>query len=115
MLRKLRTIIYHVSDLQKAKEWYTLVTGVRPYFDESFYVGFNIYGCELGLDPDTNEVISGTQSVAYWLVDDIEGCVKTFTNEGAKIISSIQAVGENIKVATLEDPFGNAIGLIEEN
>ncbi|MEO8108436.1 MAG: VOC family protein [Ginsengibacter sp.] len=115
MLRKLRTIIYHVNDLQKAKEWYTLVTGVNPYFDESYYVGFNIYGCELGLDPDASEVISGTQSVAYWLVDNIEESVKTFAKEGAKIISSIQVVGETIKVATLEDPFGNAIGLIEEN
>ncbi len=114
MLRKLRTIIYHVNDLQKAKEWYTLVTGITPYFDESYYVGFNIYSCELGLDPDTSQVTSGTQSVAHWLVDDIESCVKTFTEQGAKIISGIQEVGETIKVATLEDPFGNAIGLIEE-
>ncbi len=115
MLRKLRTIIYHVNDLQKAKEWYTLVTGIKPYFDESYYVGFNIYGCELGLDPDASEVSSGTKSVAYWLVDDIEASVKTFTAEGAKIISAVRVVGEYIKVATVEDPFGNAIGLIEEN
>ncbi len=114
MLRKLRTIIYHVNDLQRAKDWYTLVTGIKPYFDESYYVGFNIYGCELGLDPDLSEVISGTQSVAYWLVDDIEASVKTFTAEGAKIISAIQNVGGSVRVATVEDPFGNAIGLIEE-
>ena len=52
MFKKLRTVIYHVDDLQKAKEWYTKITGVSPYFDESFYTGFNISGCELGLDPD---------------------------------------------------------------
>ena len=114
MLRKLRTVIYHVKDLEKAKTWYTKVTGVQPYFDESFYVGFNIYGCELGLDPATDEVKGGTQSVAYWLVDDIEESIKNFTAENAKIIAPITDVGEGIKVATIEDPFGNCIGLIEE-
>lgn len=114
MFRKLRTVIYHVNDLQQAKAWYIKVTGIQPYFDESFYVGFNIYGCELGLDPATSEVKGGTQSVAYWLVDDIEESVKKLLAENAKIVAAITEVGEGIKVATIEDPFGNCIGLIEE-
>jgi len=52
MFKKLRTLIYHVDNLEKAKEWYKKITGINPYFDEPFYVGFNINGCELGLDPD---------------------------------------------------------------
>ena len=115
MFRKLRTVIYHVNDLQKAKKWYTLTTGISPYFEESFYVGFDINGCELGLDPATKEVKGGTQSVAYWLVDDIGESVENFTKHNAKIISPVTSVGEGIKVATIEDPFGNCIGLIEEN
>lgn len=114
MLRKLRTVIYHVNDLQKAKAWYTKVTGVQPYFDESYYVGFSIYGCELGLDPVMDEVKGGTQSVAYWLVDNIEECVKNFLAENAKIIVPVTDVGAGVKVATIGDPFGNCIGLIEE-
>ncbi|MEO8569170.1 MAG: VOC family protein [Ginsengibacter sp.] len=114
MFRKLRTVIYHVTDLQKAKEWYKLVTGISPYFDESFYVGFDINGCELGLDPSTEEVKGGTQSVAYWLVDNIEESIQKFTINDAKIISPVTSVGEGIKVATIQDPFGNCIGLIEE-
>ncbi len=114
MLRKLRTVIYHVNDLEKAKDWYTLVTGIQPYFVEGFYVGFNIYGCELGLDPSTEEVKGGTQSVAYWLVDNIEESVKNFTMHNATIVSPVAEVGEGIKVATIQDPFGNCIGLIEE-
>ncbi len=115
MLRKLRSVIYHVNDLQKAKEWYALVTGVQPYFVESYYVGFNIYGCELGLDPSTDEVKGGTQSVAYWLVDNIEESVEKFTKHEAKVISPVTEVGEGVKVATIQDPFGNCIGLIQEN
>lgn len=115
MLRKLRTVIYHVNDLQKAKAWYTKVTGIEPYFDESYYVGFSVYGCELGLDPVDQEVKGGTQAVAYWLVDDIEESVATFTKEDAKIVNPVTTVGEGIKVAVMQDPFGNCIGLIEEN
>jgi catechol 2,3-dioxygenase-like lactoylglutathione lyase family enzyme len=45
----LRTAIYHVRDLDRAKEWYGTVLGIRPYFEEPFYVGFDIGGFELGL------------------------------------------------------------------
>ncbi|MBX2934761.1 MAG: VOC family protein [Ferruginibacter sp.] len=116
MFKKLRTVIYHVSDLQKAKEWYTALTGIQPYFDEPFYVGFDINGFELGLDPDFDDVLErGTQAVAYWKVDDIGNTVKKFKKAGAVICSKVKEVGGGIKVATLVDPWGNAIGLIEEN
>ena len=115
MFKKLRTVIYHVSDLQKAKEWYTELTGIQPYFDEPFYVGFDINGYELGLDPDFEEVLErGTQAVAYWKVDDIDETVKKFSNAGAIVSSKIKEVGGGTKVATVVDPWGNAGGLIEE-
>ena len=72
MFKKLRTVIYYVADLQKAKEWYTEITGITPYFDEPFYAGFNINGCELGLDPDMAGVTRGNHNFVYWSVDDIE-------------------------------------------
>ena len=52
MFLGLRTVVYKVSDLGRAKAWYTKVLGIEPYFDEPFYVGFNVGGYELGLDPD---------------------------------------------------------------
>lgn len=76
---------------------------------------FNIYGCKLGLDPATEEVKGGTQSVAHWLVDDIEESVQNFTKHDAKLISPVSSVGYGIKVATVQDPSGYCIGLIEEN
>ncbi len=66
MVLGLRTVIYHVADLKRAKEWYGSAFGVQPYFDEPFYVGFNIGGYELGLDPDNKGVKPGAGgSVAY--------------------------------------------------
>ena len=67
MMLGLRTAIYHVPDLPRAKAWYAKAFGVAPYFDEPFYVGFNIGGYELGLDPDTSTVGPGARGVvAYW-------------------------------------------------
>ena len=114
MFKKLRTVIYNVNDLQKAKQWYTLVTGAQPYFDELFYVGFNINGFEIGLDPDMENVKEGNNSVAYWKVDNIELAVNKLKEFGATIEKDINDVGGAMKVATIKDPFGNNIGLIEE-
>jgi len=114
MFKKLRTVIYYVPDLQKAKEWYANLTGVQPYFDEPFYVGFDINGCELGLHPQDETVTIGNKTVAHWAVDDIENCVEQLINNGATILYNVQDVGGGTKVATVIDPWGNAVGLIEE-
>jgi predicted enzyme related to lactoylglutathione lyase len=113
MFKKLRTIIYHVPDLAAAKAWYTGLTGIEPYFDEVFYVGFDINGCELGLHPQEEAFTGGNQTVCHWAVDQIEACVKKLAEAGATIVSDTTEVGGGIKVATVLDPWGNAVGLIE--
>ena len=114
MILGLRTVIYHVTDLKRAKEWYSTAFGVKPYFDEPFYVGFNIGGFELGLDPDPKGVKPGAGgSVAYWGVPNADKAVEAFQRSGATLKSPVRDVGDNIRVATVADPFGNLIGLIE--
>ena len=113
MFKKLRTVIYHVKDLARAKEWYAKVTGKQPYFDEPFYVGFDIDGCELGLDPDFKGVKKGNQSVAYWAVDSAAAALATLVAAGASVLQPVTNVGGDIQVAVVEDPFGNTLGVIE--
>lgn len=114
MILGLRTVIYHVPDLDRAKAWYSKAFGVKPYFDEPFYVGFTIGGFELGLDPDMTGVPSGAGGVVpYWGVKDIEAAVKHFTKTGATIKEPVRDVGGDIRVATVVDPFGNLVGLIQ--
>ena len=48
----LRTTIFKVGDIENAKNWYANVFNTEPYFDQPFYVGFNIGGYELGLQPE---------------------------------------------------------------
>ena len=114
MVKGIGTVIYHVPDLERAKAWYASAFGQQPYFDQPFYVGFNIGGYELGLDPDPGSGKSGPGgSVAYWRVEGIEESLKGFVAAGATVVSAVQDVGENIKVAKVADPFGNVIGLLE--
>ncbi len=114
MILGLRTAIYHVTSLDEAKAWYARAFGVQPYFDEPFYVGFTIAGYELGLDPDTRNARPGEGgAVAFWGVRNIEEAMQHFVAAGAAVKSAIQDVGGGIKVATVADPFGNPIGLIE--
>jgi predicted enzyme related to lactoylglutathione lyase len=113
MVRGLGTVIYHVTDLERAKAWYATAFGQQPYFDQPFYVGFNIAGYELGLNPDTSTNRPGSGGVvAYWRVDDIDGAVRHFVSVGAAVAAPVEEVGDGIKVATVTDPFGNAIGLL---
>lgn len=113
MLKGLRTVIYKVDDLEKAKEWYSSLLGFGPYFDELFYVGYSVGGYELGLDPDSDGATRGDSPAAYWGVDDITQALEKLKSKGVKIASDAADVGGGIKVATVKDPFGNLVGLIE--
>lgn len=114
MFLGLRTAIYHVSGIEKARDWYSLILGFAPYFDEPFYVGFNVGGYELGLQPAENESNAKADGVvAYWGVDDAGSALKRLLEQGATLHEDVQDVGGGIKVATVKDPFGNVFGIIE--
>lgn len=110
----LRTVIYHAPDLAKARAWYAKVLGIEPYFDQPFYVGFNVAGYELGLDPDSSSTPGGKGGIAaYWGVFDAAAEFARLIELGARERSALQEVGEGIRVATVFDPFGNIFGVIE--
>jgi predicted enzyme related to lactoylglutathione lyase len=90
------------------------VLGFQPYFDQPFYVGYNVGGYELGLDPDSSTTPGGNHgSVAYWGVTDAAASFERLLSLGAKARTSVQEVGDGIRVATVIDPFGNIFGIIE--
>jgi len=109
----LRTTIYKVSDLEKAKAWYAAAFKTPPYFDEPFYVGFNIKGYELGLQPQKKPTEEKAESVvAYWGVNEIEKEYQRLLDLGATENEKPFGVGGELKVASVKDPWGNIIGLI---
>ena len=83
MLQGLRTVIYGVSDIARAKAWYSQALGSAPYFDEPFYVGFNVDGYEMGLNPNAQPISAESAGVvAYWGVEDIEAEFKRLLSLG---------------------------------
>lgn len=102
------------KDLDKAREWYTKAFETEPYFVEPFYVGFNIGGYELGLQPEENESdgLRGTHSVTYWGVEDIQVSYDHFIGLGATEHEEPHSVGGPLLLGSLFDPWGNLVGLI---
>ena len=112
MFNGLRTVIYGVTDLARAKEWYSSAFRTAPYFDQPYYVGFNIGGYELGLDPNASATGAGG-CTAYWGVSSASDSVAHMESLGAIVYSPVADVGEGIRVASVLDPFGNHIGIVE--
>ncbi|RYE20032.1 MAG: VOC family protein [Sphingobacteriales bacterium] len=109
----LRTLGYKVPDLQEAKEWYTKVLDITPYFDEPFYVGFNVGGYELGLQPlEGSTPVYGNSSTTYWGVEDVRKEYDRLIELGATSFEEPGDVGGDIVVATVKDPWGNLFGII---
>lgn len=114
VLRGFRSVIYQVPDLPRAKAFYGALLGRAPYFDQPFYVGFDLDGIELGLDPDTSRIASGPGgAIAYWRVDDLHDTWEHSIGHGAEPIEPPHNVGEGTDVAIVADPFGNYVGLIQ--
>jgi predicted enzyme related to lactoylglutathione lyase len=108
------TVIYRVPDIAEGTAWYRRAFDLEPYFEEPFYVGFNVRGFELGLQPEegTNRAGAGG-TVAYWGVDNADDAVARLIGLGAAAREPVQDVGGGIRVATVTDPFGNVLGIIE--
>lgn len=111
MLLGLRTAIYPVGDLAAARDWYAKVVGHAPYFDQPFYVGFEVGGFELGLIPDGVPGSDGPQPL--WGVASAVAAQARLLALGAVLLEDVHDVGEGIKVGAVLDPFGNRLGFIE--
>jgi predicted enzyme related to lactoylglutathione lyase len=108
------TIIFPVSDLARAKEVFGALLGVAPSMDAPYYVQFDHDGHQIGLDPQGRQQ-GLTGPVAYWLVEDIEKSLQTMTDAGAQLLQGARAVGGGRRIATVTDPDGNPIGLMQDS
>jgi predicted enzyme related to lactoylglutathione lyase len=108
----LRTTIYKVADMDAAKQWYSQILGTEPYFDEPFYIGFNVAGYELGLQPDEKNEAKIDGVITYWGVNNVNETFDELLKVGATIYESPTEVGGGIIVAAVKDPWDNVFGII---
>jgi predicted enzyme related to lactoylglutathione lyase len=109
----IRTVLHPVSDLAKAKAVYGALLGVEPQADAPYYVGFEAAGQHIGLVPGGGPQ-GMTSPVAYWHVDDIEAKLAEVTAAGATVNEPAHDVGGGRLVATVTDPDGNVLGLLQD-
>jgi predicted enzyme related to lactoylglutathione lyase len=109
----IKTVLHPVSDLAAAKAVYTALLGTPPQHDSEYYVGFDVEGQHIGLVPSGGP--QGMSSpVAYWHVPDIEATLAAVTAAGANVHEPVHEVGGGRVVATVTDPDGNVLGLLQD-
>jgi len=109
----IKTVLHPVSDLEAAKAVYAALIGVQPQTDSSYYVGFDAEGQHIGLVPGGGPQ-GMTSPVAYWHVADIEAKLAEVTAAGAAVKEPAHDVGGGRLVASVTDPDGNVLGLVQD-
>jgi predicted enzyme related to lactoylglutathione lyase len=109
----IKTVLHPVSDLAKAKAVDAALIGIAPQTDGPYYVGFESEGQHIGLVPGGGPQ-GMTSPVAYWHVPDIEGKRAEVTAAGATLNEPTRDVGGGRLVATITDPDGNVLGLVQD-
>ena len=102
-----KTVIYPVKDLAKAKALFTALLGKEPYADAPYYVGFKIEGQDIGLDPNGHK----QGMTPYYQVDDIKQSLQALLDTGATPVQDVTDVGGGKLIAVVKDADGNIIGL----
>ncbi len=111
MFKSLQRVVYQVTDINKAKQWYRDILGKDPVFDAPFAVVFSIGEFELVRAPHAGaKVGSDGDVIAYWGVDDVDFAYNRLKQLGATHHSEINTVN-GTRVATVADPFGNILGI----
>ena len=126
MFRGFATISFYADDLASARDWYTALLGVQPYFAypdppaAPAYLEFRV-----GDDEDELGIInrayapSGASNpaggaVMHWHVDDLTATVNTLLAMGATEYQPITEHGDGsgFTTASVIDPFGNVLGVM---
>ncbi len=110
MNQGVRTIIYTVKDMARAKKQFRTLLGVEPYGDQPYYIGFKVGDQDIGLVPNSPEAAT----TAFYHVDDIQGSLQSLVDAGSQILRKPTDVGGGRLVASVKDVDGNIIGLIQD-
>jgi predicted enzyme related to lactoylglutathione lyase len=109
----IRTVLHPVTDLTAAKAVYTALLGGPPQTDGPHYVGYDVEGQHIGLVPGGGPQHM-TSPVAFWHVADIDATLAEVTAAGATVKEPAHDVGGGRLVATVTDPDGNVVGLLQD-
>src|SRR4051812_31959293 len=101
MTSGVKTILYPVTDLAKAKTIFGALLGAEPIADAPYYVGYRVAGQDIGLVPngDRQGLMGPTP---YWTVDDIQASLQALVAAGAQTVQEPRDVGGGKLVALVQ-------------
>ncbi|MEU6375687.1 VOC family protein [Streptomyces sp. NPDC046909] len=114
MTAGLKTIIYPVKDIARAKALFSALLETEPYADEPYYVGFKDAGQDVGLDPNGHSR-GMTGPVPYWHVTDIRARLAALLDAGAELLQDVTDVGGGKLIASVKDADGNLVGITQDS
>lgn len=118
VLRGIATVTFFASDVDAAKNWYAELLGIEPYFKVPGYAEFRFgdYQLELGIIDRryarNSRETEPAGAIVYWHVDDIQATLERLLSMGAKKHQELQDRGNGFITASVEDPFGNILGIM---
>jgi len=122
MKLKLGPIQIFVSDLEKAKKWYTEILGmklVKEYPDLSCILmklgktEFDIGVPDPSWGEGWNKVKIGGRTPIFFETDNIKKTVKELKKKGVKFVEELSKRPWGEMKAVFADPYGNEFNLIE--
>jgi predicted enzyme related to lactoylglutathione lyase len=125
LLHGICTISLYAADLDAAKRWYADLLGVDAYFQVPGYVEFRVgdHSTEIGIidsayaGSELSRTAAPTDGpvgcVVFWHVDDLAAALERLTGLGAVALDPPRDRGEGFVTATVVDPFGNVLGIMD--
>ncbi len=117
-LRGLATVSFYAADVDAAKKWYTELLGIDPYFERPGYAEFRLgdYQHELGIIDSSyapkGAAASPAGAIVYWHVDNVPVTIEKLIAMGAKENEALRERGGGFVTASVVDPFGNILGIM---
>ena len=109
MSQGIKSVVYPVQDIEKAKAFFRKLLGIDPYVDSPYYVGFKVGIQDIGLDPNGHK----EGMTVYYQVDDIHKSLQSLLDAGATTVQEIKDIGGGGLIASVKDENGSIIGLIQ--
>lgn len=106
----LANINFPVTDLDAAKKAFGALLGVEPHTDTPYYVGYNVGGLEIALNPNGARM-GMTGATPFWATEDLETATEQLAAAGATVTMPPGDVGGGTRLSVLTID-GNSVGLI---
>lgn len=104
-------IVIPVTDLDAAKKLYGAWLGAEPHTEAPYYVGFNVGGVEIGLNPN-GHAMGMTKPTPTAAVESLDAAREELLAAGATEISPPSPAGPGQRVCTFADADGNPMAII---